>query len=1245
MFALGSRVEGSLLVVEARVSVSTANQTLEATTSRMRRSHIQLVDQLQRLLTEAGAPLSALTAISAVRQVAARRDPEWYNDVDRFAEATKNALESTREVLNALGREETWQEEVAATAVASAAVAAAAVATADDDASWTMESPSPGAARGAPSRLHTASGGAAHGRSIFDRMVTCAELATRMGNIGAALALLRHAMGLAPHSLTDAIDAAIDATIDAAITAVPTSDYDTPLDATALVRWKVQAAQHLISLGAPAPWPDVIAALAAGAEAVGFANEELDDRARAATARAIATLATELTTRPRATTPGIRAHAGFKVTSPARPKSSGPFEVGAQVLVFDEEAVLRGRWRPARISRVLKAGGGYECCTNGWKRLSKVEIDKVLEVQHSGAGAVLRAAAAWHGCEPLICSLLQSRASVAKSADEHACTALHAAASAGCAENARLLLEAGASATLVDAFGRSSLRRAFERCQRSVIQVLAQPDMASQVYPLVAAMHSGDASAADAALAAIEDAPPQLDGSAPLGFNLALRDVHSEALVAVSRLGDTRLVSLLLLKQACVNAVAQGEPALLAAAMFGHYQACELLIHSRAALDSVDADGFTALLRACEGGHVRVVDRLLAANATLQAVGKGGETPFSLSCKWGHAPVVSTLLRAKALPDECDHKGWPALLRAAQGGWEDVVALLLSARGNVKAVTPRDGLTALHCAARDGHVRVVRQLLEAGASKDARDKGGRTPLFHASKSGDPVLCKVLIAAGCQTDLGTSTGMTSLAVASSLGHVMSVTLLLTARAAADLPMDDGTTALYRTVGSGGACSVECVKLLLEAGASANVVSNEGVPLLVRLCDYSRFSHKTPVLPHHVQLLELILSAKADVGAPQRVGDSFTGWSALQVACAQPVEGIDEMIAVLIKHGADYTASVPLSRGLVDRSDERLAGFVLDGSHALSVAFATIGASWAAARGAVRFEVELISLGRAADKPSLQIGWAKPDFKTDLDAVRLGAAGRVAATVAPDSAVEGQEETASAELLRAEDAELEAVATNEGKQRTGAYPKRHGVGDDDKSWAADGLRGLLFHGSQKSKGAAWAVRWENGDVIGAAVDTESRLISFARNGEWSAAFQDIDLGDGPIFYPAVSLSKGLVIRINLGERPFAFPPPRASYRAPCMAMASPSPATASIALAPLKPPVNADHRLEALRVHKSVKPIGSPLPSTAIVPGCTSLHLAALYGLSATVHLLLDGGAPPDFPRADGSTPLHLACCRG
>ena len=69
---------------------------------------------------------------------------------------------------------------------------------------------------------------------------------------------------------------------------------------------------------------------------------------------------------------------------------------------------------------------------------------------------------------------------------------------------------------------------------------------------------------------------------------------------------------------------------------------------------------------------------------------------------------------------------------------------------------------------------------------------------------------------------------------------------------------------------------------------------------------------------------------------------------------------------------------------------------------------------------------------------------------------------------------------------------------------SYPSSRnlGVGDDEYSWAADGVRSMKWHGNTSPVSSPYAHgvpyggewRWNAGDTIGCAVDLDAGVISF-------------------------------------------------------------------------------------------------------------------------------------------------------
>ena len=101
---------------------------------------------------------------------------------------------------------------------------------------------------------------------------------------------------------------------------------------------------------------------------------------------------------------------------------------------------------------------------------------------------------------------------------------------------------------------------------------------------------------------------------------------------------------------------------------------------------------------------------------------------------------------------------------------------------------------------------------------------------------------------------------------------------------------------------------------------------------------------------------------------------------------------------------------------------------------------------------------------------------------------------------------------------------------------------GCGDDEHSWAYDGMRCLKWHNNHKEQ---YGRSWKAGDMICIAVNLEDKEISFGLNGDWEGemgcAFSGVTF-EGAV-YPCLSLMRGQRVQINLGTEtnPFVYPPP--------------------------------------------------------------------------------------------------------
>lgn len=198
----------------------------------------------------------------------------------------------------------------------------------------------------------------------------------------------------------------------------------------------------------------------------------------------------------------------------------------------------------------------------------------------------------------------------------------------------------------------------------------------------------------------------------------------------------------------CRKADARGYTPLLAAAREVRLDALVRLvahISGRAKKEGVAAEIFRELLQAAQKGQGSVQSFLLES-------GSGG----------------SRRARKKAVVTE-------AVNSASENLTLKLAELLLADRGSSS--------TALHLAAKDGHLGLAEYLLLAGEDKNVRDAEGHTPLLLATLRGSDGtgVLGILLKAGAEVDLASDDGTTPLCCACMMGALSVVDALLTAGA--------------------------------------------------------------------------------------------------------------------------------------------------------------------------------------------------------------------------------------------------------------------------------------------------------------------------------------------------------------------------------------------------------------------------------------------------------------------------------
>lgn len=155
-------------------------------------------------------------------------------------------------------------------------------------------------------------------------------------------------------------------------------------------------------------------------------------------------------------------------------------------------------------------------------------------------------------------------------------------------------------------------------------------------------------------------------------------------------------------------------------------------------------------------------------------------------------------------------------------GLKEIIKVLLDGSVDIEASGPR-AETALHIAARGGHIAVVQLLLDHNANTEATDDSGKTALHHAAIGGHEAVVKLLLDHTANVEARDLFGGTALHHAASDGEETIVQLLLKSGADINAKDNDGETALCNAAEYG---HLEVVKLLVESGADVHAEIQNG-----------------------------------------------------------------------------------------------------------------------------------------------------------------------------------------------------------------------------------------------------------------------------------------------------------------------------------------------------------------------------------------------------------------------------------
>ncbi|CAI7630932.1 unnamed protein product [Penicillium pancosmium] len=216
----------------------------------------------------------------------------------------------------------------------------------------------------------------------------------------------------------------------------------------------------------------------------------------------------------------------------------------------------------------------------------------------------------------------------------------------------------------------------------------------------------------------------------------------------------------------------------------------------------------------------------------------------------------------------------------------DVIEWLAS-NSEALAAKDCDGNTALHFAARGGHIAVANILRQNGADCEIESaKSGKSPLTEAAENGNLDFVEWLLNEGVNFDQAAHDEGSALHTASENGHRAMVAMLLEAGANVNAQGGRYGNALQAAAYYG---HTEVVQLLLDSYADVNARSGKDFDNALQAAAYYG----------HTEVVKLLLDSHADVNA--RGGRDFD--NALQAAAYR---GNAEVVQLLLHSHADVNA---------------------------------------------------------------------------------------------------------------------------------------------------------------------------------------------------------------------------------------------------------------------------------------------------------------------------------------------------
>lgn len=467
------------------------------------------------------------------------------------------------------------------------------------------------------------------------------------------------------------------------------------------------------------------------------------------------------------------------------------------------------------------------------------------------------------------------------------------------------------------------------------------------------------------------------------GPGLALAATPAKAPLADAVMEGDRVAVRELLDQGVeVNAPqGDGSTALHWAAYRDDAELVALLLDAGADIGATTRLGeLTPLFMAAKNGNAEIVRLLLEAGASATATNTNGTSPLMLAAASGDVPTIAVLLEHGADVNARDTtNGQTALMFASALGRVEAVEHLAKAGADLDAVThvtevvtlgerlkaegkERDvslegsrnptimgGQSALHFAAREGHLDTVRALLTAGASPDRVNAADKMSVLTAAIiNGNLDIAMLLLDFGADPNLASTTGLTPLFATvdaqwaartwypppsveeEKTSYLDLMGALIEAGADVDARLgkkpwyrtfhgdwirQEGATAFWRAAKSN---DVAAMKLLVEAGANPTIPTRHGGTPLQAAAGFGLEPQTSNVVPD--ARLDAVRYLVEELGADVNEADN-QGYTPLHGAALTENR---EVMLYLIAMGADVKARASTIFGGIGETDRDVEG---------------------------------------------------------------------------------------------------------------------------------------------------------------------------------------------------------------------------------------------------------------------------------------------------------------------------------